>query len=83
MRRIVSIDVGLEMQTAVLVDPGCEIDQVHRNRFVEPDVFLNPGVHRLPYALVVPLRGAAQDIPRERLRLFETDATVTERAGDA
>ena len=45
--RVVAVNVGLEMEPAVVVDPRGEIHDVHGNGGLEPDVLLDARLHRL------------------------------------
>src|SRR5688572_25285574 len=57
---IVTVNVGLEVQTAVLVYPRREIDDVHGHLLLELHVALGAGAHRGEDRLLIPLRIIAQ-----------------------
>ena len=78
---VVTVNIGLEVQAAVLVHPGGEIDDVHRDLLLELDVFLDAGsAWRWPIDRSSHSGYSRSTYLRELLRFLDANAAVTERA---
>src|SRR5258708_18447479 len=75
---VVPVYVREERESVSVVHPGSEVHDVSWNCLVELDRLLGTGLHGADDPRLVPLRIITQHVLRERCRLLDADAPVTQ-----